>query len=43
MKRLTLATLVLALVPLIAPAQDTGDYADVSAYPLSDARFEAWI
>lgn len=43
MQRPTLATLVLALMPFAAPAQDGGGYADVSAYPLSDARFEAWI
>jgi hypothetical protein len=43
MKRSTLATLVLALAPVAAPAQDAGHYADVSAYPLSDARFETWI
>ena len=44
MINLFLAAAALAIAAPAAVAQESGTgYADVSAYPLSDARYEAWI
>lgn len=44
---LTLVAALLAaatlFTPAPAPAQEAGDYVDVSAYPLDEARYEAWL
>ena len=45
MYRSILTALLLAAAPLLAQARQApaGNYVDVSAYPLSDAQYEAWL